>query len=60
MNRGLVLIADDDLELAHIPRVLISANGDAATRVSRCGAATFVSKPVTPEKLLAALKLADS
>ncbi len=47
---------DEDPRLRDIPRILVSANLEAASRVSRCRARGFLSKPVDAGALVKALE----
>jgi len=49
---------DEDPALARIPRILVSANRDAALRITRCRATAFLSKPIDPKELVRALESA--
>ncbi len=44
--------------LAKTSRILVSADERAVSRVARCGAATFLQKPLKPEQLAEALRRA--
>ncbi|MBL8950710.1 MAG: response regulator [Myxococcaceae bacterium] len=46
---------DEDPGLRDIPRILVSANRDAAARVGRCRAVGFLEKPIDAAELVKAL-----
>lgn len=55
-GRTFCLKQQHDVALAHIPVVLLSANGDLTREASELGVAGFLAKPLTLDSLLQAVE----